>query len=303
MRYLNFSMPLQAALILVLPLAHADQVRIAGDQNVDFAKDTNGLDSYVANGTMCVVHKPGCSSNALKAIVGGGHNGKDHFFPKEKSLPAGVTLAGVQYHMYWPAGIDHTDRGGVGSKGSYGASADSHFQAKPPLYSVHWENACQASTSADWSTLPIAYQVSFILNVPAGVNVPGSVPYSPSDPIGLVCHAGDIPVAMNPLPPQPIAVYLSTKGTWFEGSFGTTTSGKLLTISNGEQFELELIADANMPGGCGKAGNKALPVGQKVDAGTFYGSKAIYPKVIGACAPYALTPGRQSVGVVVTYLP
>jgi hypothetical protein len=164
--------------------AYAQQQRISGEDFVEFGKDTTGLTHYTKSGTMCVVHRPDCG------IVG--HNGNDHFFPANMQLPKGVVLNGVQFKVFWPTGLTHTDRGGLGSKGSYGASADKQFQSKPPLYSVHWENACEASTSNDWSTLPITYQVSFTVTVPAGVTLKNSVNVEPDS--GDICNASDLPV-------------------------------------------------------------------------------------------------------------
>jgi hypothetical protein len=287
--------------------AQAVQMRIPGDVFVTYGKDQTGLRHYVNGGALCVVHRPGCSGNPFIGMFGVGHNGKDHFFPKDKQLPAGVKLIGVQYKMYWPPGLTKTDRGDAGSKGSYGASADKQLQAKPPLYSVHWENACQRTNSADWGNLPVTYQVFFIIDVPASVTVPGAAPYSSADPVQDICHAEDIPTPVETGPSVvPTAVYLTPYTTkqvvWFGGQFGVNTSGTILTIDNAEQFPIEIIADQNMPGGCGKLGNKSIPTHGTIKAADVYGARATYPKTIGACLP-AADSSRQSTEIVLTYAP
>ena len=125
-------------------------------------------------------------------------------------------------------------------------------------------------------------------------------------PLTQACNQADIPIG-NPggnIPVTPIAVGLIAQGTWFENTFGTLgAAGQLLTVQNGEDFNIEIIADRNMPGGCGKPGNTSLTALASKPASAIYGSSTSYPKVIGACAPSSLTPGRQAVGIVVTYKP
>ena len=289
-----------AAVVAALPMlavraVHAQTVteRISGASYVDFGKDRTGLNSYTSAGIMCVVHAPECGAV--------GHNGKDHYFPV--TLPNGVQLVRVDYKVFWPVGLNKTDRGGWGSSGSYGV--DESQQNKAPLVSMHWQNACEQPwppSGKNWSGLNATYQISFIVSHPQSVVLkdPG---VSANSPFLDVCSKGDQPIGNgSSTAPTPLAVYLATQGTWFEGSFGGSgATGKLLTIQNGEDFVLEIIADQNMPGGCGKAGNKDLTAHQSIPASEIYGTNTAYPKVIGACAPSSLTPGRQSVGVVVTY--
>ena len=288
------------AAILSIQPAFAQTVteRISGASYVNFAKDRTGLSSYTRAGIMCVVHDPECG--------GGGHNGKDHFFPAK--LPDGVEIIRVDYKAFWPNGINHTDRGGWGSSGSYGE--DESQQNKPPLVSVHWQNACQSPyppSGKDWSKMKSTYQISFIVSHPKSVVLTDPA-VSADSPFPDVCSAADIPLK----PPQtgstggPLTLLtnLTSQGTWFGNSFGGLgAAGKLLTIQNGENFELEIIADQNMPGGCGKAGNKDLSAHASMPAASVYGSNVSYPKTIGACAPSSLTPGRQAVAVIVTYQP
>jgi hypothetical protein len=160
---------------------------VSGDKFVDWAKDTAGLNHYTIGSAMCVVHAPGCG------VVG--HNGKDHFFPKDASLPAGVSVVGVAYMPFWPSNIHKTDRGSLGSAGSYGIDADLRIQKSAPLFTVHWQNACQPTASGDytgdWSTLNDTYQVSFLISVPTGTFVDGAVPFTSI--AGPVCADSDKP--------------------------------------------------------------------------------------------------------------
>jgi hypothetical protein len=288
------------------PISNAAQMMVPGDRYVTYGNDTTGLKSYVQSGALCVVHRPNCSGNPFVGLFGVGHNGKDHFFPKDKPLPAGVRLVGVQYKMNWPAGLTKTDRGDIGSKGSYGASADGQLQSKPPLFSVHWENSCQATNSKDWGNLPVTYQVFFVIDVPPGVSVQGALPYSSADPVRNICSAEDIPTVISNGPQvTPLAVYLTPFTTkqviWFGGQFGVNTSGTILTINNAEQFQIELIADKNMPGGCGKAGNQMIASHATIPAASIF-ANVKYPKTIGACLP-AANASRQSTEIVLTYKP
>lgn len=287
------------SLLVALNAAHTQTVteRISGASYVNFGKDKTGLNSYTSAGIMCVVHNPSCG--------GVGHNGKDHYF--SANLPAGAQLIRVDYKAFWPNGINHTDRGGWGSSGSYGE--DESQQSSAPLVTVHWQNACESPwppSGKNWSGLDATYQISFIVSHPANV-VLKDHGVDANSPFLDVCAKGDQPVgnaSTTAASPAPLAVYLATQGTWFASSFGGLgASGKLLTIQNGEDFVLEIIADQNMPGGCGKAGNKDLTAHQSIPASQIYGSNAAYPKVIGACAPSSLTIGRQSVGIVLTYQP
>lgn len=288
-----------ASILLLFKPAFSQTVteRISGASYVNFGKDRTGLNSYTGAGIMCVIHDPHCG------VVG--HNGKDHYFPVK--LPDGVKLIRVDYKAFWPNGIDHTDRGGWGSSGSYGE--DESQRPKPPLVTVHWQNACQSPyppSGKDWSKLKATYQISFIVSHPQSVVLkdPG---VSANSPFMDVCSKADQPqvgggeVSASPLP---LTVYLISQGVWFENSFGGLgASGKLLTVQNAENFELEIITDQNMPGGCGRTGNRILSAHASIPASAIYGSNVSYPKVIGACAPSSLTIGRQSVGIVLTYQP
>jgi hypothetical protein len=162
---------------------------VSGEKFVDWAKDGEGLNHYTVGGAMCVVHAPDCG------VVG--HNGKDHFFPTDKPLPAGVTVVGVAYMPFWPPNLHKTDRGSLGSAGSYGVDADSRLQKSAPLFSVHWQNACQPTASGDytgdWSTLNNTYQVSFLISVPNGTFVDGAQPFSGI--AGPICADSDKPPA------------------------------------------------------------------------------------------------------------
>jgi len=278
---------------------HANgQQRISGADYVDFGKDKTGLTSYEKDGTLCVVHRPDCGAV--------GHNGKDHFFPVGKQLPTGVTLSGVQYKVFWPAGINHTDRGGLGSEGSYGASASQQFSATPPLYSVHWENACEGSTSANWSTLPITYQVSFVISVPRGVTVKNAVSVDP--PSGDVCNAADIPVRptqSTPTGPMNQSLYLQNKGTYFSGMFGLNNGGTISKITNDEGFPIVLISKAS---GTNCAGTSNRPLGAhqtttSADFAALYGASTIkYPTTIGACVGSS-EQSQQLILLTITYTP
>jgi len=220
-----------------------NQQRISGEDFADFGKDMTGLKHYTKNGAMCVVHRPNCG------LVG--HNGKDHFFPIDKQLPPGATLAAVEFKVFWPQGIDHTDRGGIGSEGSYGADADKHFESKPPLYSVSWQNACEASTGANWSGLPITYQVSFTVNVPNGVKIDNAVSAEPAS--GDVCDVGDIPTG----PAQPQSTTLAS-GWAGQVLFCNTTA---VAVSEYLHIRATLVAANNgAQGGAGPMAEDNLPV-------------------------------------------
>src|SRR5580692_6363455 len=117
------------------------QIRISGESYFDFGSDRTGLSEYASSGALCVVHRPDCGDV--------GHNGKDHFFSKSNPLPAGVTITRVDYLPFWPIGLTKTDRGGVGSEGSYGVDLENAGSTTPPV-SVHWQNACQSSGSNNW---------------------------------------------------------------------------------------------------------------------------------------------------------
>jgi hypothetical protein len=122
-----------------------------------------------------------------------------------------------------------------------------------------------------------------------------------------VCDTANIPIG-NPTGPSnpatPLAFNLISQGTWFDNTFGSLgAAGRLLTIANGEDFEVQLIADQNMPGGCDKSGNINLSAHQSIPAIQIYGSNVSYPKLMGVCAPSALTIERPAVGIVITYKP
>jgi hypothetical protein len=197
-------MAMFGATLLSMPAASRAQMvqdRISGEAYADWGKDATGLGHHASAGVVCVLHFPKCAGRT--GLVGfldpdRGHNGKDHFFPKDNPLPPGASISRVDFKAFWPdASITHTDRGGVGSGGSYGSSMSQ--QGKPPFVSVHWENACEASTGGnDWSNLPVTYQISFIVSHPKDVALKNAV--DASLPFSDVCSGTDIP---RKTPPQP----------------------------------------------------------------------------------------------------
>jgi hypothetical protein len=294
------------------------QMLISGDKYVDFGSDTAGLNHYTVNGAMCVVHSPGCPTNAFLGIGGVGHDGKDHFFPAAASLPAGATVDGVLYTVFWPPGMDHTDRGGWFSKGSYGADADQLLQKNAPLFTVHWQNACQSSTSADWSALPLTYQVSFLITVPKGVEVSGAQPLS--TPTGDICHVSDRPRANSGTPSPttsnfvaPLRSLASANGGPLAWStifpqFGlTATSTPISTwivksIANINNFDVFLVAPNSTSDQCYQSGH-----GQRLKANdvltnvpSLYGTSTP-PLALIACT-YTGSTVPPEVFLTITYL-
>ncbi len=269
----------------------SSQQIVSGENYVDFGNDQTGLRLYTTNGALCVVHYPNCPTDALAGIGGVGHNGRDHFFPNDASLPGGVVVEGVMYTPYWPPGMDHTDRGGLGSKGSYGTNADRGIQSTAPLYSVEWQNACQASTGADWSALPVTYQVSFLISVPKGVFVKGAV--SPDSPSGEVCHVADrprAPASSTPVPVNSIYIaylrssapsnggYLAWSTTFPPvGAFATSTplgTWAVQSISNVNNFDIFLLSNNSMSDECFQTGHGHLikSKSQLTDIAALFGS-------------------------------
>ena len=224
-----------AAFIPLLTVAQNPQIRISGEQYVEWASDGTGRSSYANSGVLCVVHRPDCGHV--------GHNGKDHFFSKKNPLPPGIKVDRVDYTPFWPIGLTKTDRGGIGSMGSYGVDLENPGNNTPPI-SVHWQNACQASTSNDWEHLPATYQISFVLSGPqAALNqvsqknasVPASV-----NPI-IACRRADTP---GPLPGG-VAIESFT-ASW---NGHTETAGKTLVIPVGSKATLAWNV-ANCGAGC-----------------------------------------------------
>ena len=211
---------LWALSFLLAGVLHA-QIRISGEAYVDYGSDRTGLSEYASSGALCVVHRPDCG------IVG--HNGKDHFFSKSHPLPPGVTIQRVDYIPFWPIGLSKTDRGGIGSEGSYGVDLENSGPNQPPI-SVHWQNACQSSGSNDWAHRPATYQISFILNGPQAAldqvsKVNPSVPAS-VDP-GFACLRKDTPG------PRPGEVAIENLSASWNGQ--SRKAGQTLVIPVGSQ--------------------------------------------------------------------
>jgi hypothetical protein len=199
----------------------AQQIRISGEAYVDYASDKTGLSEYASSGVLCVIHRPDCGTV--------GHNGKEHFFSKDHPLPPGVTIERVDYLPFWPIGLTTTDRGGIGSEGSYGVDLENPGSNALPV-SVHWQNACQSSGSNDWAHLPATYQISFVLSGPQAAldavsKVNPSVPAT-VDP-GLACLRADTPG------PRPGEVAIESLTASWNGQ--TRKAGQTLVIPVGSQ--------------------------------------------------------------------
>ena len=297
------------------PGSGGSQMLISGEDHVDFGKDQTGLNHYSMNGAMCVVHSPGCSSNAFLGIFGVGHDGKDHFFPEDAALPAGVTVDGVLYTVFWPAGMDHTDRGGLNSKGSYGADADKELQKAPPLYSVHWQNACQASTGANWSALNLTYQVSFLITVPQGMDVPGAQPLSA--PVGNICRVADRPTSNGNGTSSPtVSTYVahlhssapSNGGALAWGfifpPFGTVATSTpvstwtVQSIANLNNFDVFLVGNGSTSDQCFQTGHGQRIKSKSIltDIASLYGSNHP-PLALVACTAGSSVPTEVNLSI------
>lgn len=235
---------------------------VPGDKFVDWAKDRTGWNAYLSsNGAaMCVVHAPSCGTV--------GHNGKDHFFPKDRPLPPGVKLIDALYKAYWPPNLNRTDRGGLGSQGSYGDDADGSIQAKAPLFSVHWQNACQANPNGNsWRGLNNTYQVSFLISVPNGVNVDGAVPINYVS--GPMCAKNDQPgpgtiassntgsVSDDPVYLTKVNVYsgpLPWEATFPAPGLERTPNWSFLKITNTNPFPVFLVNNTHSSSDCFQSG-------------------------------------------------
>ena len=122
-----------------------------------------------------------------------------------------------------------TDRGGLGSEGSYGVDLEDPGSKTPPI-SVHWQNACQSSTSNNWSKLPATYQISFVLAGPQSALDEVSrknASVAPSVNPGPVCNRSDTP---GP-PPGQCAIECLT-ATWNGHTVG---AGNTLVIPVGSK--------------------------------------------------------------------
>jgi hypothetical protein len=201
--------------------AQNGQIRISGEMYVDYGADKKGLSEHASSGALCVVHQPECGSV--------GHNGREHFFSsKSHPLPPGVTIQRIDYIPFWPIGLSKTDRGGIGSEGSYGVDLVRPGQ-HGSLVDVHWQNACQDQ----WRGLPVAYQISFILSGPqAGLDavskINASVPAT-VDP-GFACSRKETPG------PRPGELAIESFTASWNGQ--TWKAGQTLVIPVGTQATL-----------------------------------------------------------------
>ena len=197
--------------------AQNSQIRVSGQSYVEYGSDKTGLSDHASSGALCVVHQPNCGNV--------GHNGKDHFFPKSHPLPPGVTIERVDYIPFWPIGLSKTDRGGVGSTGSYGVDLAQPGQ-NGAFVDAHWQNACRDH----WSGLPVAYQVSFVLSGPQAAldkvsKVNPSVPASTNP--GFACSRKETP---GPRPGE-VAIESFT-ASW---NNNTRNQGQTLVIPVGQK--------------------------------------------------------------------
>jgi len=233
-------------LALTSSFSFGQQIRISGEGYVDYGSDKTGLSKYASSGALCVIHRPDCGTV--------GHNGKDHFFPKDHPLPPGVKIERVDYTPFWPIGLTKTDRGGIGSEGSYGVDLENPGPNVPPV-SVEWQNACQSSGSNDWAHLPATYQISFILSGPQAAldevsKVNPSVPAT-VDP-GFACLRADTPG------PRPGEVAIESLTASWNGQ--TRKAGQTLVIPVGSKAVISW--DVEFCGaGCsiGLEGNNGVP--------------------------------------------
>ena len=147
--------------------------RISGLQQVWWANDKTGLQSFDFGNVVCVVHNPKCGAV--------GHNGKDAWF--NDKLPSGVTVDHVDFKVFWPLGLNvtHTDRGSGASTGSYGADLKNN--------TVTWQNTC--FTGSDLYNGNLTYQISFLITRPVGISMGPSSPDLKDFPD--VCPASVIP--------------------------------------------------------------------------------------------------------------
>jgi len=149
----------------------------------------------------------------------------------------------VDYLPFWPIGLTKTDRGGVGSEGSYGVDLENIGSTSPPV-SVHWQNACQSSGSNNWQKLPATYQISFILSGPqAALDEVSRVNPSVAagvDP-GFACQRKDTP---GPRPGE-VAIEKLT-ATWNGQTVG---AGKTLVVPVGNKPTIAWSV-ANCGAGC-----------------------------------------------------
>jgi len=284
---------------------------LPGNNFVDWANDTTGLKHYLSGSgaTMCVVHNPSCGSV--------GHNGKEHFFPKDHPLPAGVTLKGVMYTAYWPPGLTKTDRGGAGSEGAYGDDADASIQSTLPLFSVHWQNACQAVPFAhDWRFQNNAYQVSFVIDVPNGVVVDGAVPLTAAN--GPVCSASDTPsgnptssVIGSGMATQPVMLsqvtpanggFVGWQAIFPAQGLQRNFDWNFLSIENPNSFTVVLVKAGHTTADCGTAADVVVLGSLKTttDLSGFFNVAANNLDLV-ACTQGATVPSGVSLEVTYTY--
>ena len=129
---------------------------------------------------------------------------------------------------------------------------------------------------------------------------------------GNVYGEGNVRVTVPWLPANralgnpPATLYLINAGTYFNNTFGTGGSGTIQTITNGENFPVILLSNANLAGGCTKPGNVPLgPHGMTAPADLvkLYGPAPLkYPRTFAGCVSSDLLT-RQSIELVVTYTP
>ena len=268
-------------------------VRIAGSTYAKLTLPDSGDHSTAASGFQCVTHNPGCGWK--------GNNGDDTFFVV-KALPPGVRLQSTEFLQYWPAGLNANDAGSRNAlhTGSYGATINRSVPEKP---TVLWNNTCWAT----FNNKNVNYSISFLLSMRKGTSV-GEQTFDPSEKASPCLPEGysAVPPTIRGTPQPPGEVFMIDKGAWFQGTFtGPGGTGKILTITNPVSVDMEVIADSNMPGGCGKPGNKVLAGHETIQAADFYQGAVNYPKVMSVCMAVSTTPPLQvrTAGLQITYAP
>jgi hypothetical protein len=291
------------------PPVAVERVRIAGSSYADIHHGDPIDGGLAASGYYFVVHDPGCHSGAYSV----GNNGNDTFF-KKKDLPAGATLRALDFSMFRipPTLKTQYYGGGVGGSGSYGIKVE-HDSGNATH--VHWENACRGP----YATLPVAYAISFEIDVPKGMDLGESAtaatqqPYPPNTvygPLGIAYTSyGIVSGATNAAAatiPGPVTVPLKWNGEAYSDAYAPSPAGTVSAVYNNEPYPIILIADKRLGAGCTADDNVVLSAHQTTTSdqlATLYGASSVHsPRTFTACSTSKTTDTKSDIIVTLTFL-
>ena len=252
-----------------------------------------GLPAGTAAPTKIIAQSSGDRSNAQMALRWGHPDFNDHAYFSLWTIKAGNAQE-KEFRLTDPKSefeIQTEGGEGTGYHLSIWFDLGNGFDMQPNIEVAHQLEGTQITTATNDG---VAFDPSKG-NIYGEGNVRVTVPWLPSNRTS--------PAVSNP----PVPLYLINAGTYFTNTFGTGASGTIQTVTNGENFPIVLLSNANLVGGCTKAGNITLGPHEPTKPAqlvALYGPAPLkYTRTFAACVSSDLTQTRQSIEVVITYTP